>query len=223
MAKITLDYFTDTLCIWAYVAQVRLDELRQQFGDDIEIREHFITLFGNTNKRIAQGWADRGGFEGFNKHVQHVAEGFPHLQIHPDLWKQNQPKSSASSHLFLKAAQNLVQEETLDNELFTQLIWRVRCAFFEQAQDISNMKNLFTIASSLGINGDQIQEKIDDGSAIADLCADNELREQYKLEGSPTYILNNGRQKLYGNVGYRILEANIQELLERPQGIASWC
>ena len=50
-----------------------------------------------------------------------------------------------------------------------------------------------------------------------------ELREKHKLEGSPTYLLDNGRQKLYGNVGYRVLEANVQELIERPEGIASWC
>ena len=70
---------------------------------------------------------------------------------------------------------------------------------------------------------DAIADKINNGSAIAALCTDMEMREQFKLEGSPTYLLNNGRQKLYGNVGYRVLEANVQELLERPEGIASWC
>jgi hypothetical protein len=36
--------------------------------------------------------------------------------------------------------------------------------------------------------------------------------------------LNDGRQKLYGNVGFRIIEANIQELLRAPVGDqASWC
>jgi hypothetical protein len=37
-------------------------------------------------------------------------------------------------------------------------------------------------------------------------------------------ILNQGRQKLFGNVGYRIIEANIQELLrEANPDQASWC
>jgi hypothetical protein len=35
--------------------------------------------------------------------------------------------------------------------------------------------------------------------------------------------MNEGRQKLYGNVGYRILDANVRELWERPQAQASWC
>ena len=41
---------------------------------------------------------------------------------------------------------------------------------------------------------------------------------------SPTFILNEGRQKLYGNVGYRVIEANLQELLKSPDASqASWC
>jgi hypothetical protein len=44
------------------------------------------------------------------------------------------------------------------------------------------------------------------------------------VKGSPTLILNQGRQKLYFNVGYRLIEANIQELLRQPNpDHASWC
>jgi hypothetical protein len=34
---------------------------------------------------------------------------------------------------------------------------------------------------------------------------------------------NEGRQRLNGNVGYRVLEANIRELLNHPAGEQSWC
>jgi hypothetical protein len=50
-----------------------------------------------------------------------------------------------------------------------------------------------------------------------------ELKDKYNLEGSPSYIMDNGRQKLYGNVGYHVIEANVRELLENPGGQASWC
>jgi hypothetical protein len=58
---------------------------------------------------------------------------------------------------------------------------------------------------------------------MAEVCRDIELRDEYKIEGSPTYYLNQGRQKLYGNVGYRVVSANLRELLERPGHQASWC
>jgi len=223
MTKVTLDYFTDVLCIWAYVAQIRLDELHQQFDQDIQVNEHFITLFGNTEKRIGEGWKNKGGFDGFNQHVMHVAEQFPHLKINPEVWKSCRPTSSANSHLYLKSVQLLVNENKISNSNFQQFIWNVRSAFFKDAIDISNINILRKLAEEISLPIALIQHKLDNGSAIAALCADMELREQFKLEGSPTYLLDNGRQKLYGNVGYRILEANVQELIERPEGIASWC
>ena len=223
MAQVKIDYFSDVLCIWAYVAQIRLDELKENFTDQIEVQEHFITLFGNTEKRIAKGWADRGGYEGFNKHVIHVAEQFPHSELNQDVWLKNPPKSSAPSHLYLKALQLLVAEQQLDEKAFIEFIWQIRCAFFQRAEDISHMNTLHQLAESQKLSIALVEEKMNDGSALAALCSDMEMKEQFKLEGSPTYLLNNGRQKLYGNVGYRVLEANVQELIERPEGIASWC
>lgn len=223
MSKITLDYFTDVLCIWAYVAQIRLDELKQAFGDKVQVNEHFITLFGNTDKRIGEGWKDKGGYEGFNQHVLNVAKGFPHLNINPNVWITCKPTSSANSHLFLKAIQLLVSENKMTNNDFHTTVWNIRKAFFQDAKDISQLDILIEIGREMSLPINLIQEKINNGTAIAALCADMDMREKNKLEGSPTYLLDNGRQKLYGNVGYRVLEANIQELLERPQGIASWC
>lgn len=223
MTKITLDYFTDVLCIWAYVAQIRLDELNQEFDDKIQVNEHFITLFGNTEKRIGEGWKDKGGFKGFNQHVLKVAEGFPHLHVNPNVWITCRPTSSANSHLYLKAIQLLVTEKAVTENDFQTMILNIRKAFFQDAKDISQMSVLIELAEELSLPITLIQEKLDNGCAIAALCGDMELRDKNKLEGSPTYLLDNGRQKLYGNVGYRVLEANIQELLERPEGIASWC
>jgi len=36
--------------------------------------------------------------------------------------------------------------------------------------------------------------------------------------------MNDGRQKLFGNVDYRLIEANVQELLRNaPKDEVSWC
>ena len=37
--------------------------------------------------------------------------------------------------------------------------------------------------------------------------------DKMRIEGSPSFVLNEGRQNLYGNVGFRVIEANIVELL----------
>ena len=107
--------------------------------------------------------------------------------------------------------------------VFEEAIWRVRTAFFEDARDISDREVLIDIAKGAGLPVDAIEAKIASGEAMAEVCRDIELRDQKKVEGSPTFILNQGRQKLYGNVGYRVISANLRELIDRPTHQASWC
>ena len=67
-------------------------------------------------------------------------------------------------------------------------------------------------------------ECIHNGTAFAKLAADYQDADKMRIEGSPSFVLNEGRQRLYGDVGFRIIEANIQELLRAPRGDqASWC
>ncbi len=229
---VQLAYFSDVLCVWAYVSQIRLTELKEQLGDEITIRQHFINVFGNTDKRIGQGWQGRGGYAGYGDHVVEVCRSFPHVEINPDAWKVCRPASSAMGHLFLKAALLLEQNGLISGEpvagyddrtVFEELIWRVRCAFFEEARNIGQLAVLLEIAETMRLPVDELMEQINNGAAMAALCDDFEKKESCRLEGSPTYLLNDGRQKLYGNVGYRIVEANVLELLESPKGQASWC
>jgi len=230
--KIRISYFSDMLCVWAYIAQIRLDELRQQYGEQIEINYHFIPLFGCTENRIGLGWNDRGGYSGFARHVKSVCEEFDHVEVHPDIWIENRAKTSAISHLFLKAIQLLEEKSMLSaakdslangHSVFEEVTWRVRLAFFKLNMDISRLDCLYSIAEELMLPVDPIAERISNGTAMAALCRDAELRDQFRVEGSPTYVLNEGRQKLYGNLGYKIIEANVQEILYRPENQATWC
>ena len=230
--RIRIHYFTDILCVWAYLAQIRLDELIKNYSSKIEISYNFMPVFGCTQHRIGNGWKDKGGFEGFSKHTHEVCEAYPHIKLHKDIWAVNTPKTSTTSHLFVKAVQCLVNDGVISKEaraelnqrsLFEELIWQVRLAFFRDSKDISQMSILMDIAKSMNLPTEKIQYVIDDGSALAELSRDIELRDEFSIEGSPTYILNEGRQKLYGNVGYRIIEANLQEIIKQPKVEASWC
>ncbi len=229
---IRIAYFSDVLCVWAYTAQIRLDELKQRFGSRLQISYHFIPVFGCVEERIGRGWKEKGGFAGFGRHVAQVCRSFPHVEVADGLWSRNVPKSSASAHLYLKAVELLEREGIISAEavdrfagrsLYEEAIWRLRLAFFREMEDVGSAHCHSRLAEALEIPRDPLLKLLHDGSAMAALCADLRLRDELKVEGSPTYIFNEGRQKLYGNVGYKILEANIRELLERPEGLASWC
>jgi predicted DsbA family dithiol-disulfide isomerase len=229
---IQVSYVSDILCVWAYVAEVRLDELRKEYGSSVELEYRFIPIFGATRHRIGEGWKKRGGYTGFAKHVRDVAADFPHVTVHERAWSEVAPTTSAAAHEILCAARLLESEGLIDSarrdELggrtqFEEAIWRVRSAFFAEARDISDKQVLREILSEAGLPSAAIDTKLQSGEAMAELCRDIELRDEHKIEGSPTYYLNQGRQKLYGNVGYRVVSANLRELLERPGHQASWC
>ncbi len=82
---------------------------------------------------------------------------------------------------------------------------------------------LFELIEDAGYETDKINTAINDGTAIAALMTDYQQAKAQSLKGSPTYIIDNGRQVLYGNVGYRVLLANIEEQLKAPLNEASWC
>ena len=100
----------------------------------------------------------------------------------------------------------------------------MRSAFFEQAQDIAVERVQQEVAMRVGVRLGAVQPSLRDGRAHAALAYDYQDAQTMGVQGSPTFLLNDGRQKLYGNVGYRIIEANIQELLRDPNpDQASWC
>jgi predicted DsbA family dithiol-disulfide isomerase len=215
-----IDYVSDVLCVWAWAAEARNDALLANFGGQIELSPKFINLFGDTQTRIGKGWSDKGGFYGFAKHTEEVAAKFPELTLNPAVWHSIRPTSSMPAHLHLKAAElaGSSQDEVLC------LAKSLRQAFFEQGRDISNVEVIADVLASHGINLEALQPYLMDGSAYAALWSDQLLREAQQIKGSPTYIIDGGRQTLFGNVGYRVIEANVKELLKPQTGEgASWC
>lgn len=222
---IRISYFSDILCVWAYIAQIRLDELQTTFQDKIAIEPHFVSVFGNPREKLEQRWRDKGGFNGYSEHVQQVAKKFNHLTVHPDIWTHVIPPSSTSCHLFLHAIQLLERKEIVQpsENVFEKAIWAFREAFFTKLANISERTVQFAIAEALGLPIAAIQEQIDSGEAYAQLSQDFELVKDLTVSVSPTLIFNEGRQRLNGNVGYRVIEANIRELLHNPPDEQSWC
>ena len=99
----------------------------------------------------------------------------------------------------------------------------LRQAFFVEAQDISKLETLFSLLKQEAINTDKIDKVLNNGAALAALMSDYQKAHDHGIKGSPSFIMNNGRQNLFGNVDYRLLQANIEELLNSSFTQASWC
>lgn len=229
MSPVPITYYSDVLCIWAYVAEARVAELTNVFGHDIAIRHRFVSVFGDARTKIDAAWRDHGGAEGYNRHVLAIARRFPHVKVNPRVWIDPQPASSASPHLFLAALQAQASKAPPDtataaHAAFESTLWAFRRGFFEDGLDISQWDVQRDLAKPYGVDTDAVAAFIADGSAFARLSADYQDADKARIEGSPTFVLNEGRQKLYGNLGFRILEANVREIMREPTGDqASWC
>lgn len=225
MQQVEITYYSDVLCVWAYVAQRRLEELEAHFEEQVRIIPRYCSVFPDAWGKIE----GRGGFDSFNVHVRNVAEQFPHISVSEDIWLKGRPRTSASPHQFLKAVE-LVERENggealpYSQRLSARAAWSIRHAFFAEARDIGDWDVQRDIADTLGIDTAEIEKRLRSSQALAALAIDYAQARDNGIKGSPTFAMNDGRQVLFGNVGYRLLEANVQELLRRPkQDEASWC
>ena len=224
MTAVPVIYVSDVLCIWAYFSEMRLRALKEAFGDQIRFDHRFCSIFGDTARKMSTTWRDKGGYEGFNRHLMEVAQQFPEVTINPNIWLTTKPASSTGTHLFLKAVQLDEAAGLIETGTFQASLQAMRTAFFRDERDIGRWSVQCQIGEQVGVDVARIEALIHDGSAYASLASDYEAAASMNIQGSPTFVLNDGRQKLYGNVGYRILEANIQELLRSPTpDQASWC
>jgi len=157
--------------------------------------------------------------------VTAVGARFDHVRIHPDVWRKVRPRSSGAAHLFLKAvALSHEAPVPLEESAVFRTARALRQAFFAEAKDIAQWGEQAAVAETLGLDIGAIEAALRSGAAMAALEADTRFCEQNHITGSPTFRMNQGRQILYGNVGFHLIEANVKELLRAPsKDEASWC
>lgn len=222
--RVPILYFSDVLCVWAFFAELRLEAVRRAFGEQVSFDFRFCSVFGDVPRKIVTSWEAKGGYSGFADHLQHAAEAFPDVKLHPDLWRKVRPASSLSPHLYLKAVQLCENAGGCAPGTFERALIAMREAFFVEGLDIARREIQREVCRLAGDADARAESFLDDGRAHAALASDYKDAEALDVKGSPTLILNDGRQKLYGNVGYRVIEANILELLRDPNpDQASWC
>ena len=182
-----VDYYTDILCVWAWIAQRRIDELNAQLGDKIEIRRYYIDVFGDVAKNIDTGWQQRGGYEGFAEHVEQVRGVLKSKGIKISVVK-NQMMRRALDTLDLAAAASLfaagpctvayggdsvvdVAKELADWAKKLDAV-EIRGAFVDgKAVDASGAKSLAKMKSRAELQGDIVMLANSPGSNLAGAIA----------------------------------------------------
>jgi len=220
--KLKITHFSDVLCVWAYISQARVAELCSNFADEVVFDYRYLDVFGDVATKMATQWGERGGLAGYAAHVEEIAAQFDHIRLDADVWRKSPPTSSMPAHLVLSAAR-LVEERPGESGRLLDLDHEIRRSFFEAAVDVSRTSILLDLCAQQGIDVTAVEARLADGSAYAALATDLKQATELGIRASPTMTFNEGRQTLTGNVGYRVIEANVRELLHHPRDQHSWC
>lgn len=220
---VTIHHYSDILCIWAYISQIRMDELETEFSDQVDIHYHLFPVFGDVPGKIARTWAHRGGIKGYNKHVLEVAARFQHLRINPGVWVENTPLSCLPAHVYLRAVRHAEKAGDIAEGSSVRFTRAIRRAFFCDLKNIGECSTLDALLGDTELPVDSIRQLVNNGQAYALLAADMQQAKDLAIRSSPTLVFNEDRQRLAGNVGYRIIKANVSELLEQPVDAQTWC
>ena len=215
--RLPVNYFSDVLCVWAYINEWRYDEVETNLGGDLDIQLHFLPNFASVHAKIESGWGQRGGFEGYANHVREVAASFE-VPVHSDTWINVRPTTSMIPHAVIKGAvalHGVAKARMLAKSL--------RVAFFQRGEDISQLDIIQTVVVALGLDWQGLYDRFLNGEALAELNLDFNLAKDYQISVSPAWVFNEGRQKLIGNVGYRVIEANLKELIDHKPSAHAWC
>ncbi|MEQ8664058.1 MAG: DsbA family protein [Gammaproteobacteria bacterium] len=226
MHNVDISHFSDVLCVWAWVAQVRMRELERQFDGAVSFDYRYFSVFGDVHGKLDAHWRERGGRAAYAEHVRTVAARFEHVELHRDVWTRVVPRSSMPAHLVLCAARLLARADgagAAGGAALRAFDNAVREAFFCAAADIADIDMLLALAARQGFERPRLAALLDCGAAHAELTRDLQGAAAEHVRASPTLLFNEGRQVLTGNVGYRVLEANVRELLHHPEGQQSWC
>ncbi len=142
MNPVKISYFTDALCVWAYVSQIRMDELKANFKDGVDVECRYFHVFGNVSSKMESAWKQRGGLPAYRRHVREVVEKFGHLTLHEQTWQTDVPRSSMPAHLWLCAIRSLEIAARCPPASSDRAAWEFRDAFFRHGRDISQARIL---------------------------------------------------------------------------------
>lgn len=223
MIPIRVTHFSDVLCVWAYAAQRRMDELKHEFGDGVEVEYRLTSVFGFARDKLVERWKDKGGLAGYAEHAHEAIARFDHVELHEGVWSRVAPTSSWPAHLMLAAVRVIEVTGDAPSGAFVDAAWRVRQAFFRDARDISREDVLRDVAAEASLDVAAIREQLASGAAHASLARDDLQARELDVRVSPSIVMDGGRQRLNGNVGYRVIAANLRELLEHSSEQHSWC
>jgi predicted DsbA family dithiol-disulfide isomerase len=221
---VRIDHWSDPLCIWAYVGQSRLDRLLEAWGASVRVHYRVVPVFGSVPWRFTQGSWAAAGPEGRALATARTAARFgAPAEVDGRVWLDDPPASSWAPGAAIKAVALMEAEGLAPDGAVAAYQVALRRALFEQHRNTARRDVFLDVAGQQALDVDALTARLDDGRAVAALFEDHQERERLGLQGSPTYVFDDGRIALYGNVAEDVLHATVAALVAGDVGGGSRC
>jgi predicted DsbA family dithiol-disulfide isomerase len=191
-------YWTDPLCIWAYVAQSKLEALLAGSSSPLQVIHRIVPVFGSIPQRFATGSWSADGPEGRVRKTRDVAVKFGHEEVSGEIWVSDPPASSWPVGAAIKAVFAAEGAGECAPGSGPAYQWRLRQALFAENRNVARRAVQLEVAEDCQISRSSLEGRLDDGSAMAE----------------PTYVFDGARETLYGNVPLALIRSTVEILID---------
>lgn len=222
-SRIEFSYWSDPLCIWALVAQEKLDRVLGELGRQLIVDYRIVPVFGSVPWRFTQGpWA-KEGIAGRVAATRRIAEQAGRADVSGECWRKAAPASSWAPATAIKAVFAMEARGECASESGSLYQRTLRERFFVGEENVARRSVQLAVAEAQGLPRAPIEQQLDDGTALAAVWEDHIEKERLKIQGSPTYVFDGGRAMLYGNFEYGMLRSTVEELVRGIHPGSSAC
>lgn len=219
---IETDFYTDPLCIWALLAEPKIDAVQAEFGDRLRVHYQVVPVFGSIDERLSTGSWAKNGIEGRVRATARIASTGGLTGVSGEGWR-HKPASSWGPAAVAAAVRQLEDSGDVPDQSTRAVLRGLRHRFFYDDDDITLRSVQAEVLEAADLPADRVLARVDNGPAFARLAEAVARREAQRIDGSPTWIFDGGRARLFGNVDLRVLRATIQALLDGEEPGSSAC
>lgn len=221
--RLHFSYWSDPLCIWAYVAHSKLEQLLASGEQALQVAYRIVPVFGSVQWRVTEGPWSAGGLEGRVLATRRIAHEHDCPEVSGECWVQDTPASSWAASLAIKAVCACERDDLSAPGSCGAYLEKLRARFFVDNQNIARRDVQLEVAEGMGLPRAPIEAQLDNGAALAALWEDHNEKERLHIQGSPTYVFDGGRAMLYGNFDYGVLQATVHQLVTGSRAAGTAC
>lgn len=174
-ATLYLDVWSDYVCPFCYLETPILDELRNAYGDAVEVRWHAfelrpepVALLEADDEQLIDSW---------EKNIYPLAE--------ERRLTMRLPMVNPRSRKALEAARFAQEADAFD--VMHKALYK---AYFEDSLDIGDVDTLIDIASTCGLDPEALDEALRENRFEASVQEDEDFAKQLGITGVPFIVLS---------------------------------